>query len=265
MANKIFNNGKNAGLFGSVRFTIYVIGFICLLLLDIFATLEHIVFLSKKTSSGKLELINPCSRNLSDGKEDVHGILRNENESHIDLDDYVLESGNDASNNVEGNNNITEEDLKNYDHSTLRGKCREFFPHLSEEKIDEMINLMHDSVYRKYLLETWLELCEDEKRKTDDLKNELVEYLEQLRNQHNVSETVAQEEMNKSYTTIDSTVRITQNYYSQLFYYYIVKKHIPDAQHDYFINVTINTFNAYLDELLFMGKQKLNKSVIAGN
>ncbi|KAI4836265.1 hypothetical protein MKS88_004055 [Plasmodium brasilianum] len=256
MEGKQFNNRKISVLLNSIRCAVLMIAIIFVLFLNI--------YIYKVMSFTKLHLSSRYSRNLFELYKSGYYFLRSNN---IPSNSVHSESelNYDISNNLEDSNYIIEDDLNNIDELTLHEKCQEVFHYLTEEQINEIINSVSNSQYKTEALNTWLRMRQNDKHKVDYLKNYLSAYLEELKGEYNVNEEKAQEEMNKFKVTIDSTIRVMEDYYSKLFHYCIIDEQLPQTEYDNFINKSRLFSNLFIRDLRITGKSKLNNCIIYSN
>ncbi|GAB67536.1 hypothetical protein PCYB_121040, partial [Plasmodium cynomolgi strain B] len=244
-------------------------------------------FVSKGTV-GAPDLIRVQSRNLADHPTDQNEYMTNEvgqegaedtlveieddlydnpqgngNTAQGELADPLFEIIDDMYENSQGNRNTTEELFQSaYDRAGLSEKCHIVFHSFREEDINEIINSVNDNLYKREMLERWILLHEDAAGKVHTLKEHLSYYLRKLKSLYNVDENIAEEQMQKSNHTIDSTIRITEEYHNKLFFYYVIKDNLHESNHERFINICRNTFTLFINELVTMGEGKLNKCVL---
>ncbi|ANQ10068.1 Uncharacterized protein PCOAH_00040540 [Plasmodium coatneyi] len=178
-------------------------------------------------------------------------------------EDALAEITEDLYESSQGNRNTTEELFQSaYDQAELSEKCHIVFHSFTEEDINEIINSVNDNLFKREMLERWIQLHEDAAGKVQSLKEHLSFYLEKLKSLYDVDENIAEEQMEKINYTIDTTVRMTEEYHNKLFFYYIIKDNLPESDHERFINIGRNAFNAFIDELVTMGERKLNKCIL---
>ncbi|SCO73865.1 Plasmodium exported protein, unknown function [Plasmodium vivax] len=244
-------------------------------------------FVSKDTA-GAPQLSGVQSRILSDHPTNQNEFITNENvqegaeDSLAEIEDDLYDSPQGNANTAQGesadplseitddlyenpqvNRNTTEEIFQSaYDPTELKEKSYIVFHSFREEDINEIINSVNDNLFKREMLERWIQLHEDAVDKVHTLKEHLSYYLRRLKSLYNVDDNIAEEQMQKSNHTIDSTIRITEEYHNKLFFYYVIKDNLPEYEHERFINICRNTFTLFINELVAMGEGKLNKCVL---
>ncbi|EUD67833.1 hypothetical protein C922_02022 [Plasmodium inui San Antonio 1] len=188
---------------------------------------------------------------------------QNGNTAEGESTDPLSEITNDMYQNSEGNGNGTEELFQSaYDPAELSEKCHIVFHSFIEEDINEIINSVNDNLFKREMLERWIQLHEDTERAVHTLKEHLSYYLGKLKSLYSVDENIAEDQMRKGKHTIDATMKITQEYHNRLFFYYIIKDNLPESEHERFIHVGRESFTLFINELVTMEERELNKCVL---
>ncbi|GAW82044.1 Plasmodium exported protein, unknown function [Plasmodium gonderi] len=249
MERKEFYNRKFCILLNTNRCLVSLYAIIFVLILNVLTLSCNV--------SAESQLSNRYPRNLSEFSGEESEDVRN-----YDLegnpDDSMEEITDDLYDNTQENLNSTGDEV-----NELKEQCNVVFHGFSEEDINTIINSALGDIFKWEILNRWLQLHDDNRDKVDALKEFLSDYLEKLKSLYNVDENIAQEQMNKTNHTIDSTIRITEDYHNKLFFYYVIKDNLPEREHERFVNICKNTFTLFVNELSNNGQTKLNKSVIS--
>lgn len=217
--------------------------------------------LLSKGTVGSPNQIGLQSRNLSEHPAYPNEYMTNEDGQEV-AEDALGEVTEDLYESSQGNGNTVEEHFQSVcDESELSEKCHIVFHSFEEEDINEIINSVNDNLFKREILERWIQLHEDAAGKVQSLKEHLSYYLEKLKSLYNVDENIAEEQMRENNYTIESNVRMTKEYHNKLFFYYIIKDNLPESDYESFINIARNAFNLFINELVTMGERTLNKCV----
>ncbi|EUD64155.1 hypothetical protein C922_05458, partial [Plasmodium inui San Antonio 1] len=131
-----------------------------------------------------------------------------------------------------------------------------------DQDINEIIDSVYDNLFGKAMLEGGISLDKNAKRAMHTINKHLSYYLGKLKSPYSVDGNIEVEHVQRSHHTIQTTMRMMEEYHNRLFFYYVIGDKLPEYDHDSFINVHRKTFTLFINELVTMEEPQLNRCVL---
>ncbi|EUD64162.1 hypothetical protein C922_05454, partial [Plasmodium inui San Antonio 1] len=130
------------------------------------------------------------------------------------------------------------------------------------EDINEIIKSVSDNLFSKMMLDRWIKLHGHGETPVHTLKDHLSYYLGKLKSPYSVDGNIEKQQVRSSNHSINTTIRIMEDYQNRLFFYYVIGNELPHLHHDSLINVSECAFILFVNEPVIMDEPQLNRCVL---